>query len=224
MIFLIIGCSWGVPNYFGPPGDLPETHSESLLMQAGHTVFNCAKNGGSNLRSIERAQTFLQGKNITHPAFADQYQPTYDQRSIDWILWFQTEFIRDKARFRSGPNMINVIADHTYAQVKKLVATTRAQLALIGGNSDVHPCYRQNLTPNYFVPSWSSHILNLPVVTLDITDPELEFKYINNELELQKLKRASDQFPDRSHPGGRAHAELIQNFLSCVTKENSPKN
>jgi len=223
MIFLIIGCSWGVPNYFGPPGDPPETHSESLLTQAGHTVFNCAKNSGSNLESIERAQDFLQGKTISHPAFNNQYQPVYDQRPIDWILWFQTEFIRDETRFRSRMNMIHAIADHTYVQAKKLVATTGARLALIGGNSDVHPCYSQYLTPDYFVASWSSRILKLPVFAAGMADPELEFKYINNELELQKLKRVSDQFPDRSHPGGGAHAELIQDFLSCVTRKNSPK-
>jgi hypothetical protein len=58
---LIIGDSWGVPNYQGPPGSPPETHTEYRLRELGYTVYNCAINGGSNGKSTNLASKFLSG-------------------------------------------------------------------------------------------------------------------------------------------------------------------
>jgi len=219
MNFLIIGCSWGVPNYFGPPGDPPESHIEFRLRSAGHNVFNCAQNEGSNLLSIEHAKLFLKGDCISHPA-ANTIKLENLETKIDWIIWFQTEFIRDEKVVLHSRRKIENIARHTYSTFKDFIVPLGSRLALIGGNSDLHPCYREYLNPDFVIPSWSSLILNEKIVELDINDPEVEFKFIDNEMRLQKLKSKSSLFPDCSHPGSVAHSNLVEQFLKCVTNSN----
>lgn len=223
MNFLILGCSWGVPNYYGPPGDPAEGHIEYLLRDAGHTVYNCAKNAGSNLFSISRAKCYLGGAEITHPASNHKICLEESNIKIDWIIWFQTEFLRDASSVPSSQHIIEDLARLTYSTCNDFVNSLGAKLALIGANSDLHPCYQEYLTPEFVVPSWTSDILNIDPVRFDIKDPELEFKFIDNELRLQKLKRTSQHFPDTSHPGTIAHANLTQRLLKCVTNLNSPR-
>jgi hypothetical protein len=100
---LIIGDSWGVPNY--PPahygdidrdhiGDPPEIHTEFLLRSLGHTVVNCSMNAKGNLTSIL--------KGIEH----------VQSNRVDWIVWFHTEMLRDA--YLNGMNK-------TYYKISELV-------------------------------------------------------------------------------------------------------
>jgi hypothetical protein len=227
MNFLILGCSWGVPNYSGQLGDPVETHTEFLLQTAGHNVINCCINGGSNLSSLKRAKLYLARKKISRPAY-----PTYDNKiqlndtniKIDWTIWFQTEFLRDEKIVQTRKNLLETIAQKTYLDYQDFFKSIGTKVALIGGNSDLHPCYKKYLDPDFVIESWSSNILGQEPTRFDPNDPELEFKFIDNELRLQKLKSNSILFPDKSHPGAIAHAKLVEKILECVTKENSQKN
>jgi hypothetical protein len=227
MNFLILGCSWGVPNYSSDRGDLAQTHTEFLLQAAGHNVFNCAINGGSNLRSLRRAKLYLSGDKIRHPAY-----PTYDTKiqlnntniKIDWTIWFQTEFLRDERTVRTRKNLLETIAKKTYSDYQDFFESIGTKVAIVGGNSDLHPCYKKYLNPEFVIESWSSDILGQKPAKFDVNDPELELKFIDNELRLQNLKSNNILFPDTSHPGAAAHTNLVKRLLECVTNINSPKN
>ena len=79
MNILIIGDSWGVPNY--PPydlnlqhyGDPPETHTEFLLRAQGYKVTNCSIDASGNLKTILAGIKYA------------------ETESVDWIIWFHTE-------------------------------------------------------------------------------------------------------------------------------------
>ena len=42
---LLLGDSWGVPNYNGLPGISPDQHTEYLLINLGYEVVNFSMNG-----------------------------------------------------------------------------------------------------------------------------------------------------------------------------------
>jgi hypothetical protein len=226
MNFLLMGCSWGVPNYYGAPGDPPETHTEYLLESFGHKVVNCAKNGGSNLYSLQRAEEYLAREEILHPGLHGvTMRMAADIKHIDWVVWFQTDFLRDFDNVpTSSINKIQTVAKFTYEQFQKFFESLQCKVALIGGNGDLHPCYKEYFVPDFVMPSWSSLILQVPTANLSMDDPELEFKYMDHELYLQKLKKTSPMFPDASHPGAKAHADLVQRLLTCVTSTPSLSN
>ena len=223
MNFLIVGCSWGVPNYSGQYGDPPDTHTEFLLKANGHGVINCAANGASNLQSLDRANLYLAGKSIRHPAFPEfktRLQLEDTDIKIDWVVWFQTAFLRDDQSVLPSDTLIKDIAQLTYSRYQAFFKKLGAKVALIGGNSDLHPCYKDYVNPDFVVKSWRSMILGQDPVEFDLDDPELEFKFIDNEVRLQNLKNDNKFFPDNHHPGAIAHADLVEELLKCAIKQN----
>ena len=227
MNFLILGCSWGVPNYSGLYGDPIDTHTEYLLKAKGHNVINCAGNGASNLQSLDRANLYLAGKPIRHPAFPEVKTRSHLEDldiKIDWVIWFQTAFLRDDKSVLPSETLIKDIAQLTYSRYQSLFKKLKSKVALVGGNSDLHPCYKEYIDPEFVIKSWRSTILGQEPVEFDINDPELEFKFIDNELQLQNLKNNSKFFPDNHHPGAIAHANLVTELLECATNSNSQKN
>jgi hypothetical protein len=225
MNVLILGCSFGVPNYFGLPSPPPQDHTEFILRDLGHTVINCAKNGGSNLDSLKRAQNFLSGKPIAHPAYRNRAVQGIANQSIDWIVWFHTELYRD---FLILPNKTNLyehdsvaLAEMTYQAYRDFQLDTGAKLAVIGGAGDLHQCFDKYFTPEFVIRSWRSEILgidNTPNNTLwqqeyfnHSRDPiEQKLMHLESNLDLLDLMHASVDFPDNCHPGPRPHRELSE--------------
>lgn len=240
MNFLLLGCSFAVPNYYGAPGDPPETHTEYLLRSHGHTVMNCGKNNGSSLESLDRAKKYLAGELISHPAIVSQNgviakkkpstvpwnikkDPTVTD--IDWIVWFQCDYLRDfKNVPSSGTNRIETVARHTYHEYKKFAESLGSKLALIGGPMDLLPIWPEYFTPNFVIPSWNSAILGISPESYNIHDPEFEISFMDRQLYLQSLKTNNTHFPDGSHPGAVAHANLVEKLLECATNSDSQKN
>ena len=240
MNFLLLGCSWAVPNYYMGPGDPPETHTEFILRSRGHTVMNCGKNSGSNLESLDRAKKYLAGEQISHPAIVshngivNRKKPSSipwnikkdpGMTNIDWVLWFQTDYLRDfKNVPSSGTNRIETIARHTFQEYKKFVESLGSKLALIGGQMDFFPVYQEYFTPDFVVPSWTSSILGISPEYHKIDNSEFEIQFMERQLYWQTLKTNSLHFPDGSHPGAVAHADLVETLLECATNTDSQKN
>jgi hypothetical protein len=236
MNFLLLGCSWAVPNYYGSPGDPPETHTEYLLRSHGHVVMNCGKNSGSNLQSLNRAKQYLTGEEISHPAvLTGEKVPHPDMsltikkdtkvKNIDWVICFQTDYPRDfKNVSSSGINRIETVARHTFQEYKEFIESLGSKFALIGGCMDLFPVYQEYVTPDFVVPSWSSVILGISPQHYKINDPELELQFMERQMHLQKFKTNSDLFPDGSHPGAVAHNQLVKDLLKCATNVNLLKH
>ena len=224
MNVLILGCSFGVPNYLGPPGPSPDTHTEFLLQNLGHKVFNCARNGGSNLESLQRAKSFLQGNTIKHPAYDDQTIQNQDNQHIDWIVWFHTELYRDFSRLENKTHKFaqdqESIAHITYSSYKKFQQNIKARLAVIGGAGDLHDCFDDYFSPEFVIRSWRSDILGVSLTSQTVwqrehfdtskDSVEVKLNQLENDLELINLMQVSTDFPDNCHPGERPHQILAE--------------
>ena len=228
---LIIGDSWGVPNYEGPQhGDDPDTHTEYRLRQLGYKVYNCAINGGSNCRSIDLARAYLNGEKITlepvnlnntyhknnEPGYIDVVNP-----KIDWIVWFHTEVFRGryyKPWKTIDENILN--AHNDYKNAADFFSTLNAKVAIIGGQApvltDILSLY---IKPDFMIEDWRSDIIGKklpPIYTfthvewIEKSPDTIEYK--NNLLAKHKIimdaMRDSKDFPDNCHPGSEAHKSL----------------
>jgi len=224
MNVLILGCSFGVPNYIRPPGVPPEDHTEFILCDFGHNVINCAINGGSNLDSLKRACDFLSGKSIIHPAYKNQTLQGIADQPIDWIVWFHTELYRD---FKNLPNKTNLyehdhasLAKMTYQAYKDFQRKINAKLAVVGGAGDLHKCFDEYFTPDFVIRKWKSEILGIDTTSdllwqqeyFDHSKDSIEqkLKHIESNLDLLDLMNASDDFPDNIHPGSKPHRKLSE--------------
>jgi hypothetical protein len=218
MIILILGCSWGVPNYFGEPGVPKEHHLEYLLSSAGHEVHNCAINEGSNSYTLSRAVNYIQGKLIQHPAYRDQQIPGKNIKP-DWTIWFHTELFRDR---HLSPTILdyNLIARKIYADYRDFFANVGGKVAVIGGAGDVLPCLSDYITPDFFIPSWRKFLLgnNTPIsnnlqcgefVNDNGISKISKLEMIEENLEIFSKLDKSNLFPDRIHPGTIPHRELF---------------
>lgn len=225
MNVLLLGCSFGVPNYFGHPGPAPSEHTEFILRDYGHTVFNCSKNGSSNLESLQRAQRFLLGYSITHPAYKDQKIQITVNQPIDWIVWFHTELYRDLQTLANKTNNFDkdceTLAEITYQLYREFQKNLGARIAVIGGAGDLHARFDNYFDPEFVIRSWRSEILGVNDLTSNTiwqrnyfessTAPIKEkLQHLETDLKLLELTHTSPDFPDNYHPGARPHRELAQ--------------
>ena len=249
---MIIGDSWGVPNY--PPtnyindridkikkisstveikfqhlGDPPETHIEYLLKNTGSNVINLSKNGGSNLEAIQFAKDYLENNNI----------------KIDWLIWFHSESLRDrdeiliskKIKF-SIPKLSKDLAILAYKEFSKLLNLTKSRAIVIGGQAPVFiKEFRDYIGGvDLLIEDWHSdiHGIKLPfthaVCHLDlfenpncIDSVEDKNKMLDDIDRILKLDHESEDFPDNAHPGKRAHALLFERYNKLLATGLEPK-
>lgn len=235
---LIIGDSWGVPNYEGSEhGADPSEHTEYRLRELGYTVYNCAMNGGSNGRSIQLARKFLSGEPtvlepicLVNKFYPDGIKKTVNKNDkIDVIVWFHTEFMRGDYNFDFVNISIeqNIIhgAQYDYTIARNFVNEhPYAKLVVIGGQSPViTDILYQYLTPDLVIQDWRSELLNMPLPIIHtITKPELwvepnrvdtldyKLKVLEDHKIILDAMQRSDLFPDNCHPGGNAHEQLTK--------------
>lgn len=208
---LILGDSWGVPNHDVPRGAPANTHTEFLLKDLGYNVVNCARSGGSNIDSIERAFPY----------------------QVNWIIWFHTELTRD-IDLITPTNLndtIDQLAHLTYQRAADLIKHTNAKIAIIGACATLHPLLFEYITPDFYIKDWVNVICNTnlpplyathkvtPKVYKGMTTKNLDYyikedKQVLLDLYNDNLKRLiamkqSGHFPDGGHPGIQPHADLI---------------
>ncbi len=221
MNILLMGCSWAVPNYFGLPGDPPETHSEFLLKELGHEIHNCGLNAGSNLLSLERAKKYLSGEEIDHPAMIGRIKK-HNPNPIDLVIWFHTEPGRDVGVInptgKTINQQLNEICNVTYKSYADFFKNLNCKIAVIGGCSDIHPLIYQYIQPDFCLPSWQTRLIGKGSMGFGMsakTTPTIEdVNFLDNALTVLDRMRASAYFPDGGHPGKKAHQELIDQLAS----------
>jgi hypothetical protein len=217
MQILLLGCSYAVPNYFGPPGDPAETHTEYLLKNLGHTVHNCSMNGGSNLKSLSRAKDYLAGQPIKHPAHRDQTLCWKDPEKIDLVIWFHTDPMRDfKETAVSDLTLtekLETVCKVIYQSYSMFLNQLNAKTAVIGGCADLHPTFYQYMVPDFCLPSWQTMLLGVGCQGVKFPmggiPDERDLPLIESALKVIESMEKSSQFPDNHHPGKFAHQALV---------------
>ena len=234
---LIIGDSWGVPNYEGPfHGAEPCEHTEYRLRQLGHKVYNCAMNGGSNCRSIDLARRYLKGERTTlepiylHNTYHKVNEPEYIDivnSKIDWVVWFHTEFFRGEFRGEFYKNKHRLLDDITpklahldYKNASDFFKTLDAKIAIIGGQSPVvTDILYEYINPNFLIQDWRSELIGIKlpevhthskVEWVENSSDTIDYKIelLEKHSILASAMRNSEYFTDNCHPGSKAHQEL----------------
>jgi hypothetical protein len=227
---LIIGDSWGVPNYYGPPGDVPEIHTEFLLKKLGYKVYNCSLNGSGNMNTMCLAEQYLAGIPCVLEPVKSSAPVTIDviNPKIDWVLWFHTELLRDLSFMKPyiDPHdnyidkMISDTAKYVYKEIAQFIKKLNCNFAVTGGQAPIVNTLYEYVQPDFIIEDWRSVILNekMPdahvtssIVNLEVSYDTIDFKlaYMKKvEYILDKMRNSVD-FPDLCHPGKRPHEELV---------------
>lgn len=218
---LIIGDSFGVPNYNGPPGIPPENHVEFLLrdMKSGgsakYDVINLSMNGSPNDVHVSQLNLWSFNRPL---------------KSIDFIVWFHNAAIN----FLQPPNQTFTVDAHmhdyltnTYVSMQQVKRKFQAKWAVIGGSGPVPEFFDQYCIHDYLIRDWRARILeqNLPpvfatglstsssIVTseLNLDSKDTQKRIIGDLDRIQQLISANKiLFPDGVHPGTQPHLQLAQ--------------
>ncbi len=230
-----MGCSWGVPNYFGEPGDPIESHIEFLLRKQKHNVFNCARNGASNLHSLDRAKELIvERKFVDHAGLPTHFIKIDGDIEFDLVIWFHTDPGRE---LRFHKDIIDVANKSTRQQLDELCVITyqeynnffkqlNAKVIIVGGCVDINPVLYSLIEPDFVVESWQKVLLGKSCRTWDLrtglnTPDDDDMEIVNETLEVVKLMdNRRDLFPDGGHPGKQAHLDLFnyidENFIKLT--------
>jgi hypothetical protein len=232
MHIVILGDSWGEPNWRGPmyPGFTQGGHTAPRLEHMGHTVYNYSESGRSNMN------TWLRLK-VRPPPRADV------------AIWFHTEIARDIARdHRPGSlsKTLNHTADWVYSRCSQIQTLHLAgvPLIVIEGQSRLHQpqfdrYFNKDQCPQAsgytLIPDWRAELLGqttLPYTPLlvmlmaggeilgDFTDDlEEKSQWITDTEYVVDLMKHSPMFPDNCHPGDLAHEQLVNRLIKLFPAE-----
>jgi hypothetical protein len=187
-----------------------EKHLAFFLREKGHTVINCGIPGGSNIESLEKAEKYL----IDHPT------------KIDWVVWFHTEFCRDKEKVdytnMSIDEFREIITNIIYSQYKNFLQSLNCKIAVIGGCADLYPNFYDHIQPDFCIPSWTQEIVginNTTGVSGSTWIPHMKdstknkMAWIESYADTFSAVNASADFPDSAHPGTRPHRDVANRLL-----------
>ena len=183
MNILMIGDSWGVPNYSTAWPDCSYTdHTEYQLQNLGHKVFNCSMNGCGMIETIAYARSLvdLSYDNPSMKATIEFKRDTFDHspngikkvpvpnykgEHIDWVVWFHTEpmrslFQEDAHDWITLEELHNIGCHIGYrAFINLLKFLPGVKTAIIGGQSIVDPILYQYHKPTFIIEDWRSEII-----------------------------------------------------------------
>lgn len=212
---LIIGDSWGVPNYttslydlkfVEKTGDTHDTHTEYLLRNKGYKVHNCSINGASNSATINLARKYLNGEKVIleprnlnfnlHPTniktanSKTTYVTSIEKGcKIDVFIWFHTEFCRDPY-FDKAKNIndnIKYSAEKTYSLAADFFKEyPQAKIVVIGGQAPVATeILHQYLMPDYLIQDWRSEIIG---IKLPVVHTLSNLKLVDKSIDTTEFK------------------------------------
>lgn len=232
MNILIMGCSWGVPNYgkHRVKTWTPEAHIHTMLKDQGHNVINLSLYGSSNLRQILRFHNWYQGKDITEFDFGKYKLPFC---KIDLVIWFKTSIYRDWPPHHTLDQIIfSKLAKDTYERIANIIKILHdPKFVAIGGVGPLLPFYDEYLNPDLVIKNWRSDILNIDFpdnhfwggvgseFVLDFSNlPETEQHKLSQEYQLMS-ESPPHSFPDGGHPGLNPHKNLFESISNLIKGE-----
>jgi len=215
----MLGDSFGVPNWYGPPGAPPEAHVEFLLKDMKHKgtnkyhVINLSINGSSSDKHAEQLELFVH----TNPMF-----------KVDYVIWFHNASISCIMPPTVEHQLHNYMNDQliaVYSNMLKLKKQLGARWVVIGGSSSLPDFYYPFCIHDYVIHDWRAKILNenLPQVfgsgvllnrllinsELNTESLELKHRANTNFEDIQTLlSKNKNLFPDSCHPGIKPHRDL----------------
>lgn len=150
---VIIGDSFGVPNWYGPPGPSPEHHVEFLLRDIKHNgsqkyeVTNLSINGSDNTSHIFRLKQFI----TLHPL-----------TQIDYIVWFQNAFVNLICTPHTVHRVHDLLTESLVESYNDALAVKNQLIAkwvVIGGSTPTPEFFYNYKIHDYIIPDWRSMIL-----------------------------------------------------------------
>lgn len=235
---LIMGDSWGVPEYTSrllhkspnpiEPFYSEPYHTEQFLRDLGYEVHNASHGGISNTTAIRNAIAKIANNSL----------------KPDYIIWFHTALFRDFKHYSAKVSLLNTyaqsveqLADHVYKDMSIFLKMNKnSKLIAIGGQAPlVKNVFDKYITPFFRIDDWRSEILNekLPefqaygsesMISTWNWHPDVNAKLMSIS-ELYTVKMAGDitdnpLFPDSCHPGKKPHQDLTQKIHNAITWSN----
>jgi hypothetical protein len=246
MNIVIIGDSWGAPNYSTdlsfPAYAPPKVHTEYRLRNLGYNVFNFSITGGTMIDTIEYAMYTLKNQEvpirIIHRLLPQQFEsmPKIRAENVDWIVWFHTEAIRDQlldhiakyVKLEEHHTFSSHLGYRAFAELVKLCP--QAKTAVIGGQAIIDPILYQYHKPNFVIEDWRSEIVGkklprcislgrLEYINTFYDSNEEKLKTFDVHTQIFDAMNNADLFFDRCHPGSKPH-ELLTQRLHEVFSQN----
>ncbi len=232
MNILILGCSWGVPNYVEHDVKTwtPDAHIHTMLKDQGHNVINLSLYGSSNLRQVFRFHSWYQGRAITEFDFGEYKLPFC---SIDLVIWFKTSVYRDwPENIPKNPTLFKGLVNETYKRIANVLGILdEPKFVAIGGVGPLLPSYTEYFTPDLVIEDWRSDILGIDfpknhywggvgeTFALDYKNlSEEEQKEISDVYQIMS-ESPRNNFPDDCHPGLNPHKNLFQTISNLIKGE-----
>lgn len=227
MHIVMLGCSFGVPNYRGF-GDGPEGHLQFLLQSSGHRVRNISKNNASNLQCMNLLQRYLSSQTVAMPVPWGESIRRFENETVDYIIWFHTQILRDYFYFDSYLPVeaaYSQLVHITYKKFFEISSQTNAKIIIIGGAGKVHPSISDYGKIHWCLPSMIESITSTQIPLIDgVNRPDVLEKCpdpTHKKLEFLKkfqtvvdvLDKHSNWFPN-GHPGKSAHQWLFKNLTT----------
>ena len=236
MKIIMIGDSFGMPNYAGPPGAPPETHVEFLLKERKYDVENLSIAASNNTTHLHQLERWIARNPTTQ---------------IDYILWFHNScshnIIIPNVPFKTN-EAIEKYLKESYKKAQLVKQKTTAKWFVIGGGGALPDYFFQYKIHDYAIPDWKSKILKeylpnlLPphqrgldvqagatsqkmteLLTHDLNTDDKSFRKTFNSVSGSirlKVLRQKLLFPDGGHPGIDPHRDL---FLELIDWFNANK-
>lgn len=186
---LILGDSWGVPEFHKRFSTMNlKGHIQNLFLDAGYKVYNCSKNGASNLGTLHLARQFVNGtlsqlepaidytqrfKNYTLLATPKSNLQTIEEDfKIDYLIWFHTEFFREAQvdREKTYNENVEMISHLVYKEYATFMKRLQCKTIVIGGQAPVHTdVLLQYIKPDLLLEDWRSDLVRGEKEFIDIT-------------------------------------------------------
>lgn len=210
---LIMGDSWGVPEYSLTPGELLSDptnvvrpkfwldaepnytdgiyHTDQYLRGLGYDVYNSAQGGISNVQAIRRAISCIKNEKL----------------NPDLIIWFHTALFRDYQHFqwqisllKSYEQAVDDLAEAVYGKMANFLKENNdIPFIAVGGQAPlVKHVFDKYLNPFFRVDDWRSEILQekLPEFQAFGSEPMLHSWTWHPET-IKKLLSISDLYRDK---------------------------